>query len=134
VLSSSSSSASSSSSSQFGDETQSQEEALIKQHGEMCTIQRRTATKTNRGTQTYTWTNYKSMYAWLQPAAGSLRERYMRREMFVTHSAYVAEDPGVSEGDRLVDSSSTEYIIHSTEDQAGLSRLWMLPLEETKNG
>jgi SPP1 family predicted phage head-tail adaptor len=125
------SSSSSSSSSEYGGATQSQEEAMIKSYGEKMTIQRRSETTGTAGNRIPAWTNYKTLWAWKQPMSSDTRIQYERREISVDAKIFVAETPSMSEGDRIVATGGT-YYIHGVVNQAGLSRLWRLDVEEVK--
>ena len=95
------------------------------------TIQTRSLTVNAGGDRTPTWATGNTMRGWKQDIGSSLREQYLARDLVVTHKVFVPEDPGATEGDRLVIGSS-KFLIQGVINQAGLGKLWRLDVEEVK--
>lgn len=105
----------------------SKEARLIKNKGELITIQKPTETKTEDGKVTTVWSDYKTnIYAWIQPTDANTEMKFAKRNITITHKVYLTDSPDVTFGDRIKDASGDYYIIKDDVDQSGLGRLWEL--------
>lgn len=91
------------------------------------TIQRRVITKDSHGGQSRTWdpiSGAEGIKAAIQPASSSVKSRYAQRLINITHNIYLDRDTGVANGDRVVDSDGTIYVVRGFGDSGGRGRLY----------
>ena len=72
---------------------------------------------------------------WLQAADSNLIEDFKKRNMEITHKAYIVQDVGILEGDRITNVTGftgKSFIIKGIEDQAGRGEVFKLGLEENR--
>jgi len=129
--SSSSVSSSSSSESGAGEEELNDWEGMIRERGEEAEVYRATRTKTVSGALTISYpTVDATVWCLLLPASSADRARYQRRQLNITHTAWVAEEPDAEiEGCRLKYGSIC-YYIHGVRDLLERGELWALDVEE----
>lgn len=127
-------SSSSSSESGVADETVNEYEDFLRDEGDQITIERKTVTVSDTGARAPSWTTVDTVFASVQPASSDDRAPFERRGLFVTHKIYIAEDPGITEGDRIGRYGTTKkYIVHGVKDVMDRSELWVLYCEEMKS-
>ena len=106
--------------------------SLIARKGGSVTLQRPTTTTALSGSRTQAWAAVGAVLTgWKQPTTAELFDEYGSRNMRVTHAVYFASDPTAQIDDRLV-IGGTNYVVHGMQDQAGLTRLWRVDVEEKR--
>ena len=109
----------------------SEEEDYIYDEGQQITVETRAQTIGARGARTSTWTTANTIWGWKQPTSSAIRIKYEERGILVTSKVFVAENPSVTEGDRL-DISGTKFLVRGVVDQSGTGTLWRIDCEEVK--
>ena len=64
--------------------------------------------------------------------SSDVRDQYSRREIMVDAKVFVATEPDIQEGDRMVAPDGKTYYVHGVVNQAGFDRLWRLDCEEVR--
>ena len=107
----------------------SEEEAYIRDEGELITVQKNTPTTNELGARVNSYSTQDTMWGWRQPLSSSERQSFAERSIYVTEKVFTAQNPYVDEGDRLVFESKT-YVVRGTVDQAGRGSLYRINVEE----
>ena len=91
------------------------------------------STRTTTGGRSQTTKNLGlKMPCWLQPTTARVREIYASREITVTHSLYIPENPGLTEGDVAkvtVRGVEEKYEVRGFVDMAGVGEAIRIDLE-----
>lgn len=97
------------------------------------TIERQTASITSDGANSPSWANvYEDIPCTIQPAKGSIVERFARLSMLVNHVLYTSTEIVLRAGDRVTDTGRTSrtYRVNSFADQGDRARVYAVYLEE----
>jgi head-tail adaptor len=126
-------SSSSSSESGPGDFTVNEYEDFLRDEGDQVTIERKSLTVTDTGARKASYATVDTVFASIQPASSNDRAPFERRGIFVTHKVFVAENPGITEGDRIGRyGTSIKYLVHGVKDVQDRGELYVLYCEEMK--
>ena len=96
------------------------------------TVSAGATTVTATGARVPEWTTVDTVFASIQPASSDDRAPFERRGVFVSHKVFIAEDPGVTEGDRIGRGVTVKYMIHGVKNVMDRGELWVLYCEEMK--
>ncbi len=71
-----------------------------------------------------------SIPAAIQPLSDLERQKWASREVFLTHKIYVDRDLDLKKQDVVTDQSSTKYVVHSFQNEAGRDYVWSIHCHE----
>jgi len=95
------------------------------------TIERQTAAVTSNGANSPSWTTvYSDLQCTIQPAKGSIIERFARVAMLVSHTLYTPTQILLKAGDRVTDADNRKFQVQSFADQGARGKVFAAYLQE----